>query len=132
MKKGNKLYGIIRGACPRCQESKLFTERNPYKLNKIYSMHKTCSSCGLDFEPEPFFYFGAMFVSYAFSVAIVIGVFVVSLVFFEDPNPNIMSAVGITAAVLFAPLNLRWSRIIWLSVFTNYNPKFKEKKPTED
>ncbi len=128
MKKGDKLYGIIRGVCPRCQESKIFTERNPYKLNKIYSIYKNCHTCGLDFEPEPSFYTGAMYVSYAFSVAIVVGVFVASLVLFEDPEPSTMSFAGISIAVLFAPLNLRWSRIIWLSVFTNYNPRAKENQ----
>lgn len=114
---------MINGVCPRCQESKIFTDRNPYNLKKVYSIHKNCATCGLDFEPEPSFYTGAMYVSYAFSVAIVIAVFVASLVLFDDPNPTIMSSVGIFIAVIFAPLNLRWSRIIWLSVFTNYNPE---------
>ncbi|WP_424964423.1 DUF983 domain-containing protein [Ekhidna sp.] len=37
-------------------------------------MHKKCPNCSQSLEPEPGFYTGAMYVSYAFQVAIIIAV----------------------------------------------------------
>ena len=54
-------------------------------------MHKTCSNCGIRYEKDPSFFTGAMYVSYAFSVAIVVSVFVAFNVLFEDPYVGAMS-----------------------------------------
>ena len=37
---------------------------NPYNLPQIGKMPRYCPNCGSDFEPEPGFYFGALFISY--------------------------------------------------------------------
>ena len=84
-------------------------------------MRKKCSHCGTDFDPEPSFYTGAMYISYAFSVAIVVATFLGSIILAKDPNPEIMAGVGISIAVAFAPLNLRLSRLVWLNIFVRYD-----------
>lgn len=122
MKKGKKIYSVLFGKCPCCHSSDVFINSNPYVLSKATKIHKRCSECGQLFEPEPSFYTGAMYVSYAFSVAIVLGTFLGSHILFKEPNTSSMIFWGITIAVLFAPLNLRWSRMIWFNVFVKYKP----------
>ncbi|MFO0436645.1 MAG: DUF983 domain-containing protein, partial [Sphingobacteriaceae bacterium] len=61
----NTIISMLFNKCPRCHQGDVFTEKNPYKLNKVFSMHETCSHCQLKYEKEPSFFYGAMYVSYA-------------------------------------------------------------------
>lgn len=119
MKKGTKLYSVITGTCPRCQGHKMF-KYGPYKVTKMREMHKSCPSCGQSFMPEPNFFEGSMYVSYAFSVALVVSVFTAFNVLYEDPSVDAMVLWGVLLAVLFAPMNLRLSRMIWANFFIHY------------
>ena len=57
------IFQSIRGMhCPKCISTKLFKE--PFVLTKPLDMHEKCAFCNQDFEPEPGFYFGALFISY--------------------------------------------------------------------
>ena len=71
-----------------------------------------------------------MFVSYAFSVAIIVSVFVTFNVLSENPNVKYMIIVAIGMAFALSPISLRWSRSIWASIFFSYDKnaikKFKE------
>lgn len=58
----NKLQAIFKMRCPRCRKGKLFVE--PFKFSKPLEMPERCSECGQLTEPEPGYYFGAMFISY--------------------------------------------------------------------
>lgn len=127
MKKGTKLFGILNGKCPKCQEGIIFKSKNPYDLSSMFAINGNCSCCNMSFDPEPEFYTGALFVSYAFSVAIVISVFVVSNILFDSPNLYYMIAAGIGIAFLFAPMNIRLSRMIWISIFYKYDPTLANK-----
>ena len=112
----SKLSSILSGTCPGCRSSKMWSF-SPFYLTKMFDMKKYCTNCGTNLEPEPSFYTGAMYVGYAFSVAIVFGVFIVSNLIVEKPNITIMSFISISSAILFAPLNLRLSRNIWAHLF---------------
>ncbi|MFT7032909.1 MAG: hypothetical protein ACJA2S_001410 [Cyclobacteriaceae bacterium] len=46
-------------------------------------MYKKCTVCNLTFEPEPGFYYGAMFISYAISMAMSV---ISGVVLFNDPD----------------------------------------------
>lgn len=109
---------IMQSKCPRCGESDLFVDPNPYHLGNMGKMHKSCSHCGLRFEPETGFYYGAMYLSYA------IGVFS-SLIFFAIFN-FVFGITTLWAFILVAviwigasPFLFRFSRTLWLSLFTN-------------
>jgi uncharacterized protein (DUF983 family) len=81
--------------CPRCHEGKIFTSR---ALSfKFADMPEVCPVCGQPTEPEPGFYYGAMFVSYAFSVAI-FAVTAVALYFLAG-DPAIWVYVVVVASV---------------------------------
>lgn len=119
MKKGSKIYSILTSTCPRCQEGKMYNF-NAYKLNSMTKIKPQCENCGQAFEPEPMFYQGAMYVSYGFSVAIVVSVFVAFNILFDDPIVNQMIFTGIALAIVLSPLNLRLSRNVWANIFIDF------------
>lgn len=86
-------------------------------------MHPACPHCKQSFEPEPGFYFGAMFVSYGINTALFIGSWVALTLIY--PNYTLSLLLGILTAVviLSLPLSFRWSRSIWLALFVRFDPK---------
>ena len=58
----NIFSSIWNYKCPRCRKGDLFVE--PFEFKKPLNMHEKCAHCGQRFEPEPGYYFGAMFISY--------------------------------------------------------------------
>ena len=115
--KGTKLYSVIHQKCPRCHEGDMFKygTLNP----KFFVMNKACSVCGLDFNPEPAYYFGAMYFSYAVQVAVFVGVFLV-LRFTIDPPVFTYMLWVIIASIVILPINFRWSRLAWINLFFKY------------
>jgi len=76
--KGSKLFGIVRMKCPCCHEGDLFTHPNPYTLAHFSDMPKRCPVCNQSYEPEPNFFYGAMYVSYGYAVALFVATYIVA------------------------------------------------------
>ncbi|HLP21558.1 MAG TPA: DUF983 domain-containing protein [Chitinophagales bacterium] len=120
--KGDKLYSIVGMKCPRCHEGKLW--RSPlYKL-KFYDMYETCPVCGLKYEQEPGFWYGAMYMGYIFSTGALLIVMLVTMLVLEWELNHVLTAVGITALIGFT-FNTRLSRSAWLNIMVSYNPNWK-------
>lgn len=79
-------------------------------------MNSVCSHCQSTFEPEPGFYFGAMFVSYALSVVLFVAIGV-SLYILGNPADWVYLMAIVIGAILFAPFSFRYSRILFLYFF---------------
>jgi uncharacterized protein (DUF983 family) len=126
LKKGSKLYSILTGTCPKCQNESMYFDKNPLHLNKTLKMHENCSHCGLRYQIEPSFFYGAMYVSYGLNVAIGIAAFVISFVIFES-SLKIAFLVIIVSLVILFPFVLRWARNIYINMFVSYNPKLNKK-----
>ena len=79
-------------------------------------MNDSCPHCGISFQPEPGFYQGAMYVSYGFSIGFII---LVSAILFLAGDPSEWTYIGAIIAVTLcmAPLNYRYSRIVYLYMF---------------
>jgi len=77
-------------------------------------MNKKCPSCESSFEPEPGFYFGAMYISYAFNVALLVGFGIILFLFFEDWSELTYILVLTSLTIVIAPFTFRFSRILWL------------------
>ena len=123
LKKGSKLNSILTGTCPRCQNESMYLDKNPLHLKKILKMHEYCSHCGLKYQIEPSFFYGAMYVSYGLNVAIGIAAFIVSYVIFNSSIKTAFIAI-IASLILTFPLVLRWSRNIYINMFVSYDKKF--------
>ncbi len=113
------LYSILAVKCPRCREGNMFPEGTLYST-KFANMHPACPCCGQTFEPEPGYYYGAMYVSFAFNVAIfLVAFFVLSQLVQEVTIPMLLGVVAVLV-IGFLPIIFRLSRAIWIHIFIRY------------
>ncbi len=118
--RGSKIYSILTGTCPVCQQESMYVEPNPYKLNKIYQMHERCSNCGTKYKIEPSFFYGAMYVSYAVGVAFSVAAFIIAYLIFGASLLISFFAITLTL-IVFMPIIMRLSRNIWINLFMSYD-----------
>lgn len=90
-------------------------------------MEETCDSCGHKFEIETGFWYGAMYVSYALTVAIMVAMIVATYVLIPDPSAGAYIAAVVVAVVLMIPITFRGSRLIWMNFFSKYRGNQKAK-----
>lgn len=132
MLKGTKIYAITKSKCPRCMEGDIYPDSNPYHLKKLSDFNQRCEICNQNFEPEPNFYYGAMYVSYGYTVALFVAVYIIFGVWMRWSMWPTVSALGIVLVIL-GPFLFRLSRTTWLSLFVRYDKNAaaqwqKEKK----
>ena len=125
LKKGSKLNSILTGTCPRCQNESMYLDKNPLHFSKILKMNEKCSHCGLKYQIEPSFFYGAMYVSYGLNVALSIAAFIVSYLIFNSSLKVAFISILISNVVLF-PFVLRWSRNIYINMFVSFDKKYKK------
>jgi uncharacterized protein (DUF983 family) len=123
----NYLSSIFKNKCPKCRQGNLFLTTSAYKRG-FMRMPGNCTVCGQRTEPEPGFYFGGAYVSYALTIAISVATFVawyVIIGFSLDDN-RLFWWMGTNALVLILlqPFLMRFSRTIWLSFFVKFDPDF--------
>jgi uncharacterized protein (DUF983 family) len=126
MEKGTKLYSIIKQKCPKCHDGDLFEYKNSYRFKDITTMYEHCPHCGLKYEQEPGFFYGAMYVSYALTVALWVTLAVVIFTF-NNISPWLFLGIGVATLFLLLPIIYRLSRAIWLNIFVKYEPWVDEK-----
>ena len=126
LKKGTKLNSILTGTCPRCQEESMYVDQNPYNLKNIYTMHEDCSRCGLHYQIEPSFFYGAMYVSYGLTVAVGVAAFVISKVFIGLALTQSFIAIILTLIVLM-PITARLARNIYINMFVSFDKNAAKK-----
>jgi uncharacterized protein (DUF983 family) len=120
MSKQNSLvYSIINVKCPRCREGNMFPKGTLYST-KFSDMNKNCPCCGQDLEQEPGYYYGAMYVSFAFNVGIFLVAFFILSQLVEEVTMAMMVGIVVTVVVGFLPIIFRWSRAIWINIFIHY------------
>jgi len=109
--------------CPRCHQGKLFTYPAT-SLSKFMDMPAECPVCSQTFEPEPGFYFGAMYISFGFAVATFAIVGVLLYYLLGDPDTWVYVVVVAAITLVSTPLVFRYSRALMLYLFggTRYDP----------
>ncbi len=114
---------LLRLRCPRCHAGPLFLHPAT-SLRHFDEMPPACPVCRQTYEPEPGFYYGAMYVSFGFSVAVVAVVGVVLFYLFHDPAVWVYVTVVAGVMVVCTPLFFRYARAIMLYAFgsTSYDP----------
>jgi uncharacterized protein (DUF983 family) len=106
---------LLSGKCPVCREGDIF--KYPFsRISHFAEMNMHCTKCGALLEPEPGFYFGAMYITYAFNVVLLIG-FGLSLYYFVELPEVVYLILIALMAVLFMPPSFRISRVLWLYWF---------------
>ncbi|MCS6832286.1 MAG: DUF983 domain-containing protein [Flammeovirgaceae bacterium] len=114
----SQLAAMLQMKCPQCREGHLFMyPQAHFHLKKFNKMHKNCPVCGLHYEREPGFFFGAMYISYALNVALMITLFVAISILRKPKEVWEYLVVIIPSFFLFFPLNFRLSRSLMLHLF---------------
>jgi uncharacterized protein (DUF983 family) len=125
-KKGNKLYSILTGSCPKCHEERMYINKNAYVLSDTLKMHERCSNCNTKYKIEPSFFYGSMYVSYPVGIAFATAAFVISYVFLNAGlNASFISII--ITLIVFLPVILRVSRNIWINLFIHYDKNLSKK-----
>ena len=114
----NKGLAILKAKCPQCQSGKMF-KKSALKLNGFTEMFDTCSVCGLTYEVEPGFFWGAMYVSYGITTGmmLVIGVLVYTISNHEARFWGYIIPIFL-AMFLSIPFTYRYSRVLMLYYFS--------------
>lgn len=122
------LPALLKGNCPRCRTGEMFTH-GPWNIKHLGKMHQFCPACGHQFEEEPGFYYGAMYVSYALSTGLFLLVSALLYFVFDDPELEVYVAAVTGIAILLYPLTFRYSRILFTYIFSavSYDPRWEQK-----
>ena len=126
LKKGNKLYSILTGNCPKCHEEDMFINKNPYVLSDTLKMHERCSNCNTKYKIEPSFFYGSMYVSYPVGIIFATAAFVISYLLLDASLSATFISIIVTL-IVFLPIILRLSRNIWINIFIHYDKNRPEK-----
>jgi len=124
--KGSKLYSILFLKCPKCHKGK-FLESHPYDLSSLNKVKDRCPKCDLNYKIEPSFYYGSMYVSYAVSIAVAVGAYVLTLIFSIELGIAGLFGVVVGALALTIPWIGAVSKSIWANIFINYDHKIAKE-----
>ncbi len=114
---------LLKLRCPRCHTGPLFTHPAT-SLAHFDEMPPACPVCKQTYEPEPGFYYGAMYVSFGFSVFVVAAVGL-ALYFLANDPPVLVYVLTVAGVMLLCtPLSFRYARAVMLYMFgsTAYDP----------
>jgi uncharacterized protein (DUF983 family) len=127
MQERSYLTALVEGRCPRCRQGKMFAT-GAGNLRKFNAMNPVCPHCGVRLEPEPGFYQGAMYVSYAITIAVMIVISLLIYYLADSPSEWLYIGVVVAVMVILVPLNYRFSRIIFLYLFggLKYDPRLSK------
>ncbi|MBS3916023.1 MAG: DUF983 domain-containing protein [Bacteroidetes bacterium] len=120
-----KLISFFMCNCPRCGADKVF-RYSPINLKHFTDTKDSCKNCGLDYNPEPGFFFGAMYWSYAILVAMIVTLSIVFNVM--DIFDYAIYAIPVFIIILL-PFIFRYSRMLMLYVVypVMYKGKFDKE-----
>jgi len=125
MKRGTKLYSILKLKCPRCQMGNLFSNPGLFVFSRILEMPDKCPHCKQSFKPEPGFYTTALWISYPIVLIIFIPLILLGYSldsvnsFFKFLYPFII----LFSFMLQIPL-MRIARAILLNMIIDYTTKW--------
>jgi len=115
--------------CPKCRKGDIFIK--PLKFTEPLNMPKECEFCGQRTEPEPGFYFGAMFLSYiCYSWFALLPTLL--LVFYFKWSVEAAMIFAIVLTVVCYLKIARGSRSLWLHMMVKYDKEVADKINTEE
>jgi uncharacterized protein (DUF983 family) len=122
MKILKKINATVTNRCPRCLEGRVFENNNPYSFKNGLTMKNTCTACGLKYEMETGFFYGAMYVAYGLVAGLFILFFALDAFWLHLDPMLLFGSFSVVILVIF-PLTFRWSRVMWISFFVKYDPE---------
>ncbi|GAA4446313.1 DUF983 domain-containing protein [Ravibacter arvi] len=127
MLKRTRLYSVLFNRCPKCHEGKFFKHDSAYwPVREFDKMNQSCSHCGESFMPEPGFYYGAMYLSYAFYVGVILIAVPIGLKWLDFDITQLITWL-IPLFIILTPIFFRMARRAWITIFVPYTGR-KESK----
>ena len=120
LNKGSKLYSILFNLCPKCHEGRFWKTNNPFKniLLKNSESSISCETCLIKYELEIGFWYGAMYISYAIGVALMLFLWGVLSFFFPLMDVLLLISLVVILFVLIPKLYVTVLR--FLCVFVSF------------
>jgi uncharacterized protein (DUF983 family) len=117
------IAALLALRCPRCHRGPLF--KHSAASWHFAEMYDACVVCEQTYEPEPGFYYGAMYLNTGFAIMIFGIVGVVLYNFFGDPDTWVYILTVFVLALVTTPLVFRYSRALMLYLFggVRYDPR---------
>lgn len=112
----SKAKALLEAKCPRCQSGKMY-KHSALGL-RFTEMFTHCPVCDLQFEIEPGFFWGSMYVSYAITCAIMIILGGAVLIIGNNPDFWVYMGIILPSFILAAPFTYRYSRVMMLYWFS--------------
>jgi uncharacterized protein (DUF983 family) len=109
----NLAAAIAQAKCPKCRQGNMFPV-SPFSYRKLSVMHSRCQVCDANLIPEPGFYDGAMYISYAFSVALMVTSLVAINVLVAEPKLWMYLTTVVVLTIFLMPAMLRYSKTLYL------------------
>lgn len=122
----NAIASVLLLKCPKCRQGDLFFNKKIYQYKGFFDMPRKCPKCGQDFQIETGFYYGAMYVSYAITIALIVAVFT-ALVVFNLFSIELFLLLDFIVLLISLPYVFKVSRSIWIALMIKYDPKAIEK-----
>lgn len=114
----SKSEAMLQCKCPRCRKGNMF-KFSAFNLKKFMEMNSTCDHCKLRYEVEPGFFWGAMYISYAITVLIMLVVGASILLIFGSKAGFWGYIIPILSSlILFMPFTFRYARVLMLYWFS--------------
>ncbi|WP_207432676.1 DUF983 domain-containing protein [Sabulibacter ruber] len=100
----------------------MFENNSLLSWRNFSQMKECCPVCKQLYEPEPGYYYGAMFVSYALTTGPTLAIVALMMIFSEEITTWMFVGALVLALVLFLPAIFKLSRAIWINIFISYDP----------
>jgi len=121
MENRSLVFSVVNQHCPYCRSEKMFTY--PVYSKKFNVMHRKCPNCSQHLEPEPGFYTGAMYVSYALQVGIIFAVIIFTTLLGFDASLGWYIGWIAGLVILLFPIVYRLSRSVWAHILIPFRGK---------
>jgi uncharacterized protein (DUF983 family) len=106
--------GALLQRCPRCREGRMFTS--------LFEMPRNCPVCGLCYRPEPGYFTGAMYFSYALALLIMVPLYFTLRWLLPDWSGTWVAVLAILLYLPLTPVVFRYSRVLFIYLDRSADP----------
>ncbi len=104
-----RLVAIARQRCPNCLQGPVF--------KRGITMNDGCSVCGHEFMREQGYFQGAMYMSYALGIPLMLFMTVALMLVLPSHSPTVALFISVPIFLLLVPVMFRYSRVLWMHLF---------------
>ena len=122
----DKIYSVFKSKCPVCLQGEVYLDSHFYNPKTFDKMHEFCPNCKHKYEIENGFWYGAMYVSYGLTVAFSVATFVLTYLIYPDADAWLYFGLIVTMLLILVPITFRYSRLIWMNLFSSFDPTKKQ------